>query len=168
MGPNCNPEFTFNSRSFFTKEGRQSLAEAWNFGVDFSSPSPIPSQNVSQHRYHDRNNVQGRALDSTLSRTLERLGQGPIGCLRTGSMIETASRSSGFSPICSVNKLWWSYSDSNLAETYPSGSKCRYVRQGGQSISVADYFHNELNRPLRYPELICVEVVHGFEEQDVC
>jgi len=41
------------------------------------------------------------------------------------------------------------------------------MRQGG-SISVADYFRNELNRPLRYPGLICIEVGHDFEEKDVC
>jgi eukaryotic translation initiation factor 2C len=35
------------------------------------------------------------------------------------------------------------------------------MRQGGPSISVADYFRRELNRPLKYPELICIELGSG-------
>lgn len=36
-------------------------------------------------------------------------------------------------------------------------------REGGPSISVATYFRQELNRPLKYPNMICIEVGHGFE-----
>lgn len=34
-------------------------------------------------------------------------------------------------------------------------------REGGPSISVANYFRNELNRPLKFPDLICIEVGSG-------
>ena len=33
-----------------------------------------------------------------------------------------------------------------------------FTMRNGQSISVANYFRQELNKPLKYPQLICVEV----------
>ena len=33
-----------------------------------------------------------------------------------------------------------------------------FTMRQGQSISVANYFRQELNKPLKYPQLICVEV----------
>ena len=41
------------------------------------------------------------------------------------------------------------------------------MRDGGPSISVADYFRKELNKPLKFPELICIEVGHDFERLNI-
>ena len=169
MGPNSNPKFPFNSRSFFTEEGRQSInggLEVWR-GY-FQSIRP------SQGRMYLNLDITTGIMfkgGPLISLCLEYLNDGDPNRLSPNNLNDRDRIS-----------LQRFLTNLRVSTDYGGSTRTRAIkhlshqganaimftmRQGGPSISVANYFHNQLNRPLQYPGLICVEVGCHFEELDI-
>jgi len=166
MSPNL--QFPFNVRSFFTEEGRRRIGggmELWRGYFQSIRPSqgrmylnldiatgvmfkegPLIELCLEYLNDRDVNRLSARRLQDRDRISLQRF----INNLRV-----TTSHG-GHTRTRVIRKLT------------PQGANAIMftMRQGGPSISVADYFRRELNRPLKYPELICIEVGHDFDEQN--
>jgi len=165
MGPNCNPEFTFNSRSFFTKEGRQSIGggmELWRGFFQSIRPSQArmylnidimtgimfnegPLIQLCLEHLNVRDKDPNRLSQNRLS------DRDRISLQRFLANLQVSTNYAGRIQTRAIRKL-----------TRQGANAVMFtMRTGGPSISVANYFLNELNRPLRYPELICIELGSG-------
>jgi len=166
MGPNL--QFPFNSRSFFTDEGRRPIGgglELWRgyfqsirpaqakmyLNVDIATGIMFKQGPLIQLCLEYLNDKEPRRLSRLNDRDR-------ISLQRFITNLRVVTSHGGRTQTRAIKKLT------------PQGANAVMFtpRDGGPSQSVADYFRRELNKPLKFPELICIEVGHDSEKLNTC
>jgi eukaryotic translation initiation factor 2C len=167
MGPNL--QFPFNSRSFFTEEGSRSIGggmELWRGYFQSIRPSQAKmylNLDIATGVMFKKGNLIGLCLEYLKTTDTGRLSpQKPsnpgglndrdrISLQRFITNLRVSTSHGGRTQTRAIKKL-----------TPQGANECMFtMREGGRSLSVADYFRRELNKPLKYPNLICIEVGSG-------
>jgi eukaryotic translation initiation factor 2C len=161
MSPNL--QFPFNSRSFFTPDNKQSIGggmelwrgyfqsirpsqDKWYLNVDISTGVMFkegPLIQLCLEYLDDRNPGPRDPKRLSPARLHDR---DRISLQRFLVNLRVSASHGGRTQTRPIQKLTALGANANMFT----------LRQA--SISVADYFRAELNTPLRYPEVICVEV----------
>jgi eukaryotic translation initiation factor 2C len=158
MDPNLR--FPFNTRSFFTEDGKRSIGggmELWRGYFQSIRPSQgrmYLNLDIATGIMFKEGPLIQLCLEYLNDRDVSRLSQGRlqdrdrISLQRFLTNLRVSTNHSGRTQTRVIRKL-----------TQQGANAVMFtMRDGGPSISVADYFRRELNKPLKYPNLICVEV----------
>ena len=162
MDPNLR--FPFNSRSFFTEDGKRPIGggmELWRGYFQSIRPSQgrmYLNLDIATGVMFKEGPLIQLCLEYLNDRDVNRLTQrrlhdrDRISLQRFLTNLRVSTNHSGRTQTRPIRKL-----------TAEGANAIMFtMRQGGPPISVADYFRRELNKPLKYPELICIEVCHDL------
>lgn len=173
MGPNLR--FPFNTRSFFTDEGSRPIGggmELWRGYFQSIRPSQgkmYLNVDIATGIMFKKGDLIGLCLEYLNSRDPRKLApqkrandggltdRERISLQRFITNLRVLTNHSGRTQIRPIKKL-----------TPQGANEIRFNLRDGTSTTVADYFRKELNRPLKFPNLICIEVGHKFEMLNRC
>ncbi|KAJ3501716.1 hypothetical protein NLJ89_g9216 [Agrocybe chaxingu] len=161
MGP--NNKYPFNTRSFFTDRGKQRIGAGIELWRGYFQ-SLRPSQNQMYINIDIATGLMYRE-GPLLDLCLEFLNQRDPSNLSPVRRFPDRERLR-LQRFISNMRVMTTYGGKKKAYvvkkvSVQAASEIRFTTRDGRSVTVADYFRSALNVPLRFPDVVCVEVGSG-------
>ncbi|KAF8165769.1 argonaute-like protein [Crassisporium funariophilum] len=162
MGP--NQRFPFNSRSFFTPQGKRNIGGGLELWRGYFQ-SIRPSQNRMYVNIDISTGIMyksgplialclefmGKNNPAALSHTTNLPDRERLRLQKFISNMRVSTNHTGRQRVVVIKKLSIKGASATMFT----------MREGGNSMSVANYFKNHVNKPLKFPDVLCIETGSG-------